>query len=67
MLFKIMGSKGDAACNYALEVAEIKFDELVQANMRPFEVVKGRGLKPMMRVFDKEAEEVTWMPQIMGG
>ncbi|KKN27440.1 hypothetical protein LCGC14_0864550 [marine sediment metagenome] len=66
MLFKIMSNKGDAACDYTPEVAEIKFDELVQANMRPFEVVKGRGLKPM-RVFDKEAEEVTWMPQIMGG
>ena len=67
MLFKIMSNKGDAACDYAPEVAEIKFDELVQANMRPFEVVKGGGgLKPM-RQFNREVEEVTWMPQIMGG
>ncbi len=67
MKFKIMGGKGDAEVDYGKEVAETKFEELMASNYRPFEVVKaGGGLKPV-REFNPEAEEITWMPQIMGG
>ena len=67
MKFKIMCGKGDAGVDYGKEVAEIKFDELVESNLRPFEVVPaGGGLKPM-REFNPNAKEIHWMLLLAGG
>jgi hypothetical protein len=65
MLFKIMGKEGDAAYDYDLDVAEIKFDELKGANLLPVAVKEGR--REVLKSFDPEVEQVIWMPKVIGG
>ena len=66
MKFKIMGRKGDAEFDYDdLELAEIKFDELVESNYLPVEV-KPNGTKALTK-FNPEIKEILWMSKITGG
>ena len=66
MKFKIMGRKGDAEFDYNdLELAEIKFDELVESNYLPVKVSPS-GTKALTK-FDPDIEEILWMSKITGG
>lgn len=66
MRFKIMGTKGDAALDYAdPEVAEIKFDELM-LDMIP--VARDKDVPArILKHFDPDVNEVVWIPKIAGG
>ena len=66
MKFKIMGKKGDAEFDYdTIEMAKIKFNELLGSNLLPMEVTPS-GNKALT-VFKPDAEKVIWMPKIAGG
>ena len=66
MKFKILCHEGDAAYEYdVMEMAEIKFDELKNDGMLPM-VVTPEGNKAL-KEFDPAADEVMWVPGIMGG
>ena len=65
MKFKILCEEGDIAFDYDVATAEIKFDELINSNLLPMKVAEGGN--QLMRGFDSEAEEIMWMPAIMGG
>ena len=67
MLFKIMGKKGDAAVAYDLETAEMKFNELKESNLIPFERAKPEGPIKKNDNFNPDAHEVIWFPRIGGG
>ena len=66
MKFKIMGQKGDSEFDYdSIEMQEIKFDELKGAGMLP--TVIDNGKSRMLDKFDPDANEIIWIPRIMGG
>ena len=66
MKFKIMGKKGDAEFDYDdLELAEIKFDELVESNYLPVEKTPA-GTKALVE-FNPKVKEILWMSKITGG
>ena len=66
MKFKIMSGKGDFEGDYDLETAELKFNELTAANMLPV-ALDGKGDKKVLKQFDPNVEEITWMFPIAGG
>lgn len=66
MKFKIMGKKGDAVFEYdTIEMQKVKFQELQGSGMLP--MVRGGGGSRVLKEFEPDAEEVIWMPRIMGG
>ena len=65
MKFKILCEKGDAPYNYEGPMAKIKFDELKSDGYLPMKVENSQHLP--MKVFDPTAEEIVWVPGIMGG
>jgi hypothetical protein len=61
-----MGKKGDAEFDYeTIEMQEIKFAELKNAGMLPM-VVEG-GKNRMIDKFEPGADEIIFIPKIMGG
>jgi hypothetical protein len=66
MKFEIMGKKGHGVYDYDLQTAEIKFNELVSANLVPM-CVDEQGQHEVMESFDKDATKVRWVPRIAGG
>lgn len=66
MKFKIMGKKGDAEFDYDdIELAKIKFDELVESNYLPV-AVSPSGTKALTKL-NRDIEEILWMSKITGG
>ena len=65
MIYKILCDKGDAPFDYDVDVAEVKFDELKNSGYLPMKV-DGKKHVPM-KAFDPDAEEVVWVPAIVGG
>lgn len=63
--FEIMGKKGHAEPAYDLETAEMKFNELKESNLIPFEK-KENGLKKMDK-FNPDAKVIRFMPRLGGG
>lgn len=66
MKFRIMGKKGDVAIDYDLEAAELKFNELKESNLIPFEK-KRDGKLQKINDFNSKANELYWLPRITGG
>lgn len=66
MKFKIMGQKGDDVYDYDVETAEVKFNELLSASLLPV-ALDGSGDKKIIKKFNPEVEEITWIPKIIGG
>ena len=66
MHFKILCREGDAEYDYALDIAELKFDELRTAGMVPM-VIEQEGKNRLLDKFDPDVEDMIWMPVIMGG
>lgn len=66
MKFKILGKKGDAEFDYdTIEMQEIKFNELKTAGMMPMVVDQGKNR--MIQKFEPDADEIIFIPKIMGG
>ena len=67
MKFKILCNEGDAQYDYdVLEMAEIKFEELLNDNLLPV-VVEPEGNKKVLKKFNPDVDEIMWVPAIMGG
>lgn len=66
-----MGKKGDAVMEYDdVEIQEIKFNELVEANYLPIALKQlGKDLEKntLMKAFDPDVDEVLFMPRVVGG
>ena len=66
MKFKIMGQKGDAAFDYdTIEMQQTKFTELEESGLLP--VVRESGGLRVLKDFEPDHDEVTWIPKITGG
>jgi hypothetical protein len=66
MKFKILGQKGDAEFDYdTIEMQEIKFKELGESGLLP--MVAEAGKNRMLKNFEPDANEIIWIPKIVGG